>query len=66
LKKGRGGGDTMRTISFDIMPELLNIQTETQVKPSWYRGERYDYVEQVPVKSTSKKSETRFFWNRRK
>lgn len=57
----------MRTISFDFTPEMLNsYSVENEIKPSWYRGERYDYVEQVPLKNMSKKNETRFFWNRRK
>ncbi|MCH4034223.1 MAG: hypothetical protein LKH04_04725 [Lachnospiraceae bacterium] len=57
----------MRTISFDFTPEMLNsYSVENEIKPSWYRGERYDYVEQVPLKNVSKKNETRFFWNRRK
>ena len=57
----------MRTISFDFTPEMLNsYSTETLIKPSWYRGERSDYVEQVPLKNAAKKDETRSFWNRRK
>lgn len=55
------GGCKMITITSDFTPELRNDLTTKKYQPSWYRDERYDYVEQAPAKKASRRSRISFF-----
>lgn len=50
----------MITSVSDMTPEMYNMFLKTRFQPSWYQGERYNYVEQLSPKDM--KTDKKFFF----